>query len=216
MELNKIYFDSDFSNTVVPSGQRFLFLGYDNGVEGGQVVIRYKDSDGNFGNIASGSSVSDASSQYIEVSSVIENKIETPSCSIPIFIRTANGNFYPVEKDTISYSNNNFYIDVESYLAYDNVSEFSGVWRVYFAGGTKGDSLKYDEAGVFEDRSKYDRESYKFSYLATDEGAIYVKMSDDNGDWSTPIYVGLSGDLETRISRLEQLLQQASEELDTI
>lgn len=338
MELNRIYLDSDFSNTIVPVGQRFLFLGYYDGIEGSEIVIRYKDSDGNFGNIASGSSgkneiieyfyptenktiefentkfpcgiktatgkifpilpetlsevdnkfvidltnylvladeefnsniqygvyisvggikgndgigiafkgaysnsttyscengISDAvqyegslwgyvnstptagnlpptlpqisneywsllvrkgergeqNSQYIEINSLTNGKIEVETNSIPVFIKTSIGNFYPVEKDTLIQFENKFYIEVEPYLAYDNVEAFSGTWRVYLGGGIKGDSLTYDEVGVFADRSKYDDEPYKFSFLATDQGMIYIKLSDNNGDWSEGIEV---------------------------
>ena len=106
MELNIIYLDSDFSNTVIPSGQRFLFLGYDNGVDGGQVVIRYKDSDGNFGNIASGSGFA-GEEQYVEVNTTISNKLVVSTTSVPVFIKTNLGNLYPIEKTPFHKVKNN-------------------------------------------------------------------------------------------------------------
>jgi hypothetical protein len=50
MNLDKIYTDAEFANSVVPQGTRLVFLGYENGVSG-TVTLRYKDSDGNFGNV---------------------------------------------------------------------------------------------------------------------------------------------------------------------
>ena len=140
MELNKINLDSAYSNTVVPEGQRFLFLGYKDGDESKEVVIRYKDSNGNYGNIASGQNVDDENnSGYIEVSSIENGKIVFSTSSFPVFIKTSNGNFYPIEKQTLTQIENNFYVEVEPYLAYDNVTEFNGTWVIYLAGGTKGD-----------------------------------------------------------------------------
>ena len=189
MELNRIYLDSDFSNTIVPVGQRFLFLGYYDGIEGSEIVIRYKDSDGNFGNIASGSINEEPKEQYIEVDSLSNGFIVINTGSIPVFIKTSLGNFYPIEKDTLFQNNESFYIDATPYLAYDNATEFSGNWRIYLSNGAKGDSLTYNEVGVFADRSKYDDKPYKFSFLATDQGMIYIKLSDNNGDWSEGIEV---------------------------
>ena len=189
MELNRIYLDSDFKNTVVPVGQRFLFLGYHDGIEGSEIVIRYKDSDGNFGNIASGSINEEPKEQYIEVNSLSNGFIVVNSGSIPIFIKTSLGNFYPIEKDTLFQNDEEFYIDATPYLAYDNTTEFSGSWRVYLSGGIKGDSLRYDEVGQFSDRSKYDDKPYKFSFLAVDERKIYIKLSNNRGDWSQGISV---------------------------
>ena len=54
MNIDKIYQDSDFSNAAIQSGCWLVFLGYQNGISG-TVVLRYKDSFGNFGNIVSSS-----------------------------------------------------------------------------------------------------------------------------------------------------------------
>lgn len=369
MELNKIHIDSDFKNTVVPSGQRFLFLGYYDGVENQEVVIRYKDSDGNYGNIASGSSaggngseiieyfyptqnktiefdktkfpcgvktatgkifpllsetisettdkfvidltpylvladegfnsgtqygvylsaggikgedgkgislkgsysdsviysyengISDAVQyegslwgyinetptsgnlppslpsisnkywtllvqkgekgeqgiqgekgeqgirgekgdkgekgdpgeppvgQFVDVNTLENGKIKIETSAIPVFIKTSNNNFYPIEKDTLIQTGDVFYIEVEPYLAYDNVIDFIGTWRIYLGGGIKGDSMRYDEVGVLSDKSKYDDRPYKFCFLATDEEKFYVKLSNNSGDWSKGISI---------------------------
>jgi hypothetical protein len=47
MNLLKIYTDSDFSNTVVPDGQLLTFFS----LRDGKIVKRYKDSNGNFGDM---------------------------------------------------------------------------------------------------------------------------------------------------------------------
>ena len=228
MELNEIYLDSQFSDAIVPEGQRFLFLGYSNG-EDGDIVIRYKDSDGNFGNIASGSGDIFEQDQCIEVDYTQNNKIIIPSSSVPVFIKTSTGNFYPVEKDTLSQEGDYFYIDVEPYLAYDNVGLFSGTWTVYLSGGAKGEkgkdgkSFQYDEVGVLADLHKYDNKPYKFAFLATDTKEIYVKLSNNSGDWSEPILANGSDvivELLERIERLEasfeEILSKINQELGTI
>jgi hypothetical protein len=47
MNLLKIYTDSDFNNTVVPDGQLLTFYV----LRDGKIVKRYKDSNGNFGDM---------------------------------------------------------------------------------------------------------------------------------------------------------------------
>lgn len=137
MELNKIHLDSDFSNTIVPSGQRFLFLGYLDGDQStNEIVIRYKDSNGKYGNISSGYSNIE---QQTEINSIENGFIVLKNTAIPVFIKTSIGNIYPIEKDTIKQVGEDFYIEVEPYLAYDNIVEFSGTWTVYYGGGSKGE-----------------------------------------------------------------------------
>ena len=48
MQLAQIKKDSDFKNAVVPAGSLLIFLALDSS---GKVVKRYKDSNGNFGNM---------------------------------------------------------------------------------------------------------------------------------------------------------------------
>lgn len=47
-ETQKIHPDSDYANSTVPTGALLIFLGYDTGVAGGNVVQRCKDSSGSF------------------------------------------------------------------------------------------------------------------------------------------------------------------------
>ena len=48
MELTAVHKDSDFKNAVVPAGSLLIFLALDSS---GKVVKRFKDSNGNFGNM---------------------------------------------------------------------------------------------------------------------------------------------------------------------
>ena len=51
MNLDKIYTDAEFANSVIPVGTRLVYLGYADGISG-EVTLRYKDSDGKFGNVS--------------------------------------------------------------------------------------------------------------------------------------------------------------------
>lgn len=57
------------------------------------------------------------------------------SSSIPVTIKTGSGNYYPIEKGSISNNDGAWSIDPAPYMAYDNVSEFTGTWVIYMAGG---------------------------------------------------------------------------------
>ena len=141
MELNKIHLDADFNNTVVPVGQRFLFLGYLDGDQStNEIVIRYKDSDGNFGNLSS-----DSEDTTIEIEREItedniqDGNIVLSNSAIPVSIKTSNNNIYPIEKDTLKEENGKFIIELEPYLAYENTEDFVSPWTVYYGGGAKGE-----------------------------------------------------------------------------
>lgn len=62
MNLDKIYTDETFANSVVPQGTRLVFLGYEDGVSG-TITLRYKDSTGVFGNVVSSSGGGGGSSE---------------------------------------------------------------------------------------------------------------------------------------------------------
>lgn len=47
MNLSTLHIDADFANAVVPAGQLLIFYALSNG----KVVKRYKDSNGNFGDM---------------------------------------------------------------------------------------------------------------------------------------------------------------------
>lgn len=67
MDMTKIYTDNDFENAVVPEGQILTCLGTD---ESGNVVTRYKDSQGNVGTIAGSGGNSGGSAVYYKCASV--------------------------------------------------------------------------------------------------------------------------------------------------
>ena len=53
--------------------------------------------------------------------------------------------------------------------------------------GPKGDNFAVNATGLFSERQQYDAEVKGFSFLATDQGNLYIKNSDTSGDWSGPI-----------------------------
>lgn len=133
--LHKTHPDSDFLNVIVPAGQRFIFLGYENGEAGGKTVFRFKDEGGNFGNISGGNGGTISEKQYLEINAIVDNKILMSGNSVPVFLQTNLGNFYPIEKNTMYVQDSILFIDVEPYLAYDNVSDFTPPWKVYVTNG---------------------------------------------------------------------------------
>ena len=56
--------------------------------------------------------------------------------------------------------------------------------------GAKGESFAVNAVGVSSDLSKYANKEKGFSFLATDKGLLYIKISDASGDWSAPIAFG--------------------------
>ena len=61
--------------------------------------------------------------------------------------------------------------------------------------GERGAAFTIDATGTLEQRSQYDDATKDFSYLATDNGNVYIKQSDASGDWSDAIpFKGDKGD----------------------
>ena len=61
--------------------------------------------------------------------------------------------------------------------------------------GDRGEAFKVDATGLLADREAYDTAALGFSYLATDNGCIYIKNSAASGDWSDAIpFKGEKGD----------------------
>ena len=56
--------------------------------------------------------------------------------------------------------------------------------------GDRGESFSVNAVGVSSDLSKYANKEKGFSFLATDKGLLYIKISDADGDWSAPIAFG--------------------------
>ena len=69
MNLLTLNTDNDFINSVVPEGYLLVFYSLDNN---GNIIKRYKDSKGNFGNIAGG--VNDIPEEEAKV--IITQKVE--------------------------------------------------------------------------------------------------------------------------------------------
>ncbi len=80
------------------------------------------------------------SGSYIEFSAVDSsgNYTIAGTVTIPSAVLTNAGNFYPVEKGSVTVDtvNNTVTVNVAPYLAYDNAASFSGTWRLYFAAGS--------------------------------------------------------------------------------
>ena len=53
--------------------------------------------------------------------------------------------------------------------------------------GEPGENFSVDATGLISERSQYDDEAAGFSFLATDEGNLYIKNSAASGDWSDAI-----------------------------
>ncbi len=63
------------------------------------------------------------------------------------------------------------------------------------ADGQDGSNFTVDATGLLANRGTYDDEAEGFSYLATDDGNIYIKNSNTSGDWSGAIpFKGDKGD----------------------
>ena len=61
--------------------------------------------------------------------------------------------------------------------------------------GDQGAAFTIDAIGTLENRSRYDSAEDGFSYLATDNGCVYIKNSSSSGDWSDAIpFKGDKGD----------------------
>ena len=127
----------------------------------------------------------------LEVTDVTEgNILINNENAFPVAVYTSKGNCYPIEKESIFKTEKGWGVSSAKYLAYDNVSSFTSPWFVYCAGGVKGDdgeSFTPDVRGLLSEKANYDAESKGFAFLAIDEGAMYFKLSDTDGDWSEAI-----------------------------
>lgn len=61
--------------------------------------------------------------------------------------------------------------------------------------GETGASFQVDKSGPLSELQTYDAEAEGFGYLDTDNGNVYIKLSDTAGDWSDPLpFTGPKGD----------------------
>ena len=57
---------------------------------------------------------------------------------MPASVLAPSGKVYPVEKTSVTVSGGTITLNFDAFLAYENMSTFSGTWRVYFSGGPQG------------------------------------------------------------------------------
>ena len=70
----------------------------------------------------------------------------------PIGLITDKGNYYPVEKGTLTAVSGGFELDPTVYLAYDNVAEFGGVWTVYLGSEVSGGGGGSSGGGITQEQ----------------------------------------------------------------
>ena len=88
-------------------------------------------------------------------------------------------------------------VDSDGNLSWTNNGELENPATVNIKGerGERGAAFKIDAIGLLNERAQYDSESKDFSFLATDYGKVYIKQSDNSGDWSDAIpFKGDKGD----------------------
>ena len=80
-------------------------------------------------------------------------------------------------------------VDAEGNISWTNNGDLENPASMNIRGpeGKRGEAFKIDATGLLEERSQYDSQPKDFFFLATDNGNVYVKQSDDSGDWSDPI-----------------------------
>lgn len=69
----------------------------------------------------------------------------------PIGLITDKGNYYPVEKGTLTAVSGGWELEPGVYLAYDNSAEFGGIWTVYLGSDVSGGSGGGSSGGVAEE-----------------------------------------------------------------
>lgn len=81
------------------------------------------------------------------VTQLTDNKIVVPKKAIPIAIKTNKGTLYNIDFRYLEQTQDNYVIDPNVYLAYDNQAAFTGTWYVYYA-GFFSKTIHEDRAGV--------------------------------------------------------------------
>ena len=62
-----------------------------------------------------------------------------------------------------------------------------GIQGIQGEKGERGEAFEINETGPFSQRGQYDAEAKGFSFLASDNGNVYIKQSSASGDWSDPV-----------------------------
>lgn len=70
----------------------------------------------------------------------------------PIGLVTDKGNYYPIEKGTLTAVSGGWELEPSVYLAYDNSAEFGGVWTVYLGSDVSGGSGGGSSGGVTQEQ----------------------------------------------------------------
>ena len=86
------------------------------------------------------SNIVDNALAYEDLSQLDEGYLVPVSGGFPIWIKTNKDNYYPIEKNSLTINKGYYKINPNPYLVYDNSNSFSGTWRIYFAGGVKGEN----------------------------------------------------------------------------
>ena len=89
-------------------------------------------------NIPEGRPGRSMTNQVVYVYQLKNSFIQVSDVSFPVWVQTSKGNFYPIQKTTLTHENNVYKINPNCYLAYDNTAIFEGPWVIYYAGGTEG------------------------------------------------------------------------------
>ena len=135
-----VYFRIKHGENGTPSAAQLIPYGPE-GEQGQDGVSPYIGDNGNWYDANGDTGVkAEISGSYIEFSAVDASGNYTLSgtTTVPYAVLTNAGNFYPVEKGsvTVNTSLNTVTVNIAPYLAYDNAASFSGTWRLYFAAGS--------------------------------------------------------------------------------
>lgn len=131
-KLYKIESAADVSNYTPSPGVATAFVAEENGV----LVWKGKRSDGTVSTFFH-NTPNIASQTY---TSITDNQI-TVFDNVPVGVLTPSGNYYPVEKTTVSFSGSSCTINLTPYMAYDKLATSNGTWTLYFATGTSPSSV---------------------------------------------------------------------------
>jgi hypothetical protein len=90
-------------------------------------------------NIPKGDPGDPLDANYVDISGVTDDGfLELSDATIPVSVEI-NGVVYPIEDGTVQHVGSVFRIPVAPFLAAANLASFSGTWRVWRAGGKKGE-----------------------------------------------------------------------------
>ena len=119
---------------------------------------------------------------------------EWPAGATLVGAAGADGNtiLYGIGDPTAEGVDGNFYINTATNFLFGPKASDTWPAGTSLVGpqGVEGASFTVDATGLFSGRSAYDSEAEGFSYLATDEGNLYIRETATPGMWSTAIPFG--------------------------